>query len=282
MKKLENELISRSIKLRMRGYSFGEISSIMGFVKSTLYAYLKNIPLSPKQKECIEDRRKEKCNKKPNPRKDKCLPGREIIKPGSWSNDLVHIVAHFMFDGMVTEDGCIYYSKDKYQIDHMKRLLAKVFKAKPRVEKRDNGVYGLVFYHVELADYIKNRKEKLLSYLNNGAPKSSKRIFLRSFFDDEGGVFYKNDKRRVRGYQKSRLILGQIKDLMFSFGIEGRINNKGNNIEISGRYNLVRFAKEINFSPQIYMNPKRKNSIWKKRISKRRILALLLKAYHNN
>lgn len=255
---------------------------MIGVAKSTVHPYLRDIFLNTKQKQEVELRRKEKCNKRPNSRKGKCLPGREIIKPKFWSDDLVHIVAHFMFDGMVTKDRCVYFSKDKYQIEHMRKLLCKIFKANPRVEKRDNGVYGIAVYHVELADYIKNRKEKLLSYLNNGASDSSKSIFLKAFFDDEGSVFYKNDKRRVRGYQKSRVILEQIKKLMDDFGIEGKINNKGNNIEISGRDNLVKFSREINFSSRIYINPDRKNSIWKKKISKRKILALLLKAYHNN
>lgn len=261
------------------GYSFGEISTTMRLAKSTIHSYLKNIVLSREQRRDIEARVRERNKIRVNPRKNKCLPGREIIKPKQWFSESVHIVAHYMFDGRVDADSCIYYSKDKYQINHMKRLLWKVFKARPDIKLRDNGVYGLTYYHVELADYIKSHKYELLSYLNNGASKLEKRIFLKAFFDDEGCVFYKGDKRRVRGYQKSGLILGEIKDLLNIFGIESRINNKATNIEISGKRNLMRFSKEINFSPKIYINPKRKNGIWKEKISKKKILDLLLKSY---
>lgn len=279
MNKLKIKLINKSRKLRMEGYSLGEISFATGVAKSTLYGHLEDISLNPEQIRGIEIRKRERNKNRANPRKGKCLPGREIIKPNSWSDDLVHIVAHFMFDGRVSDDCCIYYSKNKYQIDHMKHLLFKIFKAKAKIQPRDNGVYGLSFYHVEFANYIKNHKENLPNYLNNGAFKSKKKIFLKTFFDDEGCVSYKGDKRRVRGYQKSRLILEQIRDLLKNFGIESRINKEFTCIEISGQRNLKKFSKEINFSPRIYINPERKNGVWKERISKRKILDLLLKSY---
>jgi hypothetical protein len=279
MNKLESKLINKCRKLRMQGYSFGEISSIVGFAKSSLHTHLKDILLDNKQIKNIESRRKEKCRNKPNTRKGKCLPGREIIIPQQWSVDLVHIIAHFMFDGRVDNECCIYYSKDKYQIEHMNRLLYEQFKIKPKIQLRDNGVYGLVCYHVELANYISNHKEKLFGYLDNGASKTSKREFLRAFFDDEGNVFYKGDKRRVRGYQKSDLILNQIKNLLSEFSIKSKIDKYARGIEISGQRNLKVFSKEINFSPKIYINPNRRNGIWKQKISKRDILNLALMSY---
>lgn len=279
MKKLEVKRVEECRNLRLRGYSFGEISATTCIAKSTIHPYLENIALSQEQKRNIAARVAKKNRAKINPRKNKCLPGREIIKPKPWFNGLVHVVAHYMFDGRVDADSCIYYSKDKYQINHMKKLLWKVFKARPYIKLRGNGVYGLTYYHVELANYIKIRKGELLTYLNNGASKLDKRIFLRAFFDDEGCVFYKGDKRRVRGYQKSSSTLREIRNLLSFFGIESKINNKGTNIEISRKENLLKFSKEINFSPKIYINPKRKNGIWKKKISKKKILDLLLDSY---
>ena len=281
MKKLDTRLIKRCRRLRMRGYSLGEISYAINLAKSTLYSYVKDIYLRPEQRECIEMRRKERSKSRYNPRKGKCLPGREIMKPKSWSNDLVHIVAHFMFDGRVDEDGCIYYSKDKYQINHMNRLLHKLFKAKPKTKEQNRGVYRLVFYHVELAKYLKKCMHEIFAYLNNGVSQAEKKIFLRAFFDDEGNVFFKDDKRRIRGYQKSAYLLDFVRKLLGDFGISAIVNKDKTNIEITGYGNLRRFSQEINFSSQIYINPQRKNSIWKKKISKRSILDLLLKAYRN-
>lgn len=272
-------IIDECRKLRKKGISIGEIARSLNAPKTTVYGYVKDILITVEQKKKIEERRKLLASSRPNPRKGKCIPGREIIKPNPWSDELIHIVAHFMFDGRVSDDGCIYYSKDKYQINHMRELLFKIFRIKPKIHPRDNSVYGLAFYHVEFANYIKNRKDNLFSYLNNGASKSEKKTFLKAFFDDEGSVYYKDDKRRVRGYQNSRLILEQIKKILRSFGIESKINKEGINVEVSGRMNLIRFSKEINFSSKIYINPKRKNGIWKKRISKREILGLLLSSY---
>lgn len=279
MKKIERELINESRKLRRQGNSIGEISLATVLAKSTVYSYTKDIFLNARLRKNIELRRKEKNKAVVNPMKGKCLPGREIIMPILWSEDLVHIIAHFMFDGRVDEDGCFYYSKDKYQIEHMQKLLDSMFKASPKIKLRDNGVYGLVFYHVELTDYLKSRKEEIFSYLNNGTPKAYKREFLRAFFDDEGCVFYKGNTRRVRGYQKSNLILKQIIDLLSEFGIKSKLDKCANGVEISGKENLEKFSREINFSPEIYINPNRKNGIWKERISKRNILDLALSSY---
>ncbi|MBC8436462.1 MAG: LAGLIDADG family homing endonuclease [Candidatus Omnitrophica bacterium] len=282
MKKLETTLVKQCLELRQKGYSLSEISLFTKVPKTTLYSYVKDIQLSFEQINKIETRRKEKNKNKINPRKGRCLSGREIAIPKSWSGDLVHIVAHFMFDGRISSDGCIYYSKDRYQIIHMKCLLGKIFHVRPKIQLRDNNVYGVVFYHVEFAHFIKKCRDEIFGYLNNGSPVSCKRVFLQAFFDDEGNVFYAGDKKRVRGYQKSGIILQEIKNLLYNFGIDSKINKDGTNIEISGQHNLIRFAKAINFSAKIYLNPLRKNSIWKKKISKRKILSLLLDSYRNN
>jgi hypothetical protein len=279
MRKLKAQLIAKCNELRLRGHSLSEISSILNIPKTTVYGHVRNITLTPKQQKEIKIRQIEKCRNKPNLRKGKCLAGREIIRPKSWSKDLVHIVAHFMFDGRVTRDSCIYYNSNRYQIIHMRNMVHKIFKVKPKIKLRDNGVYGLLFYHIELAHYIKSQKEAIFDYLRNGACKLEKRIFLQSFFDDEGNVYYKNDKRRVRGYQNSSIILEVIKDLLNNFGIKSRINKKCTEIEISGKKNLLKFAQKINFSPRIYINSSRKNGIWKREISKRKILDLLLRSY---
>jgi len=279
MKELKTNLISRCRKLRRRGCSLGEISLATGIPKTTVYGHVKDIFLTPRQIKDIEIRNREMNHNRVNPRKGRCLPGREITVPKRWSDNLVHAVAHLMFDGRIGTDGCLYYSKDIYQIEHMRHLLANLFHITPKVQLRDNGVYGVVFYHVEFANYMRQRRDSVFDYIGNGAADSSKRVFLQAFFDDEGNVYFKGDKRRVRGYQQSPERLKLIQNLLLSFGIKGKINKAATYIEIAGKGNLENFSKEINFSPKIYLNPKRKNSIWGKAISKRDILRLLLRSY---
>jgi len=276
------KLISRCRDLRSKGFSLGEIASLTKAPKTTVYDYVKDVILTDEQREQVENRRKEQVMAKPNPRKGKCIPGRGILRPSFWSKDLVHIIAHFMFDGSIWKCGCRYYSKDKFQITHVKDLVKKLFGINPLHEVRKDGIEVLSFYNVELADYVKEKKKEIFHYIGNGASKGEKRRFLQTFFDDEGNIYYKKkNQRRVRGYQKSYLILKGIKELLEDFGICGRINNTESEIEITGRDNLVKFCNEINFSSGIYMNPHRKNSIWKEKIEKRKILELALKSYKN-
>jgi len=249
--------------------------------KTTVYGYIKDVALTNEQKDKIKQKRRLQLKGRPSPRKGKCVAGRNVHKPASWSNELVHIVAHFMFDGRIAKEGCLYYSKNESQLAHLKDLVDKVFKIKPRYQIRDNGVKALSYYYVDLADYIRNKKEEIFDYLKNGAPKEQKRTFLQAFFDDEGSIHFKKDKRRVRGYQKSLLILQEINNILENFRVQSTINKYGNEIEITGKENLIRFADEINFSPKIYINPYRKNGIWKKRIEKRKILELAIKSYIN-
>lgn len=269
----------RCRNLRLKGFSLGEIVSLTHLPKTTAYDYIKDIILSKRQRAQIEFSKKQKIKNRPNTRKGRCTPGRSIFRPTSWSNELIHIVAHFMFDGRVEKDGCRYYSKDEYQVKHVKELAHTLLGITPLYKLRDDGVKVLSFHNVELADYVRYKKREMLNYVKNGASKNQKRTFLRAFFDDEGNVYYNKDTRRVRGYQKSYLILDLVKRLLEEFGIFGRINKHNTEIEISKKDNLIKFAKEINFSHRIYINPMRKNSIWKRRIEKRKILELAISSY---
>ncbi|MFH1593445.1 MAG: hypothetical protein ABID09_01950 [Candidatus Omnitrophota bacterium] len=87
--------------------------------------------------------------------------------------------------------------------------------------------------------------------------------------------------RRVRGYQDSTRVLNIIKNILSEFAIECKVYSAIKGIEITGKDNLLNFVKEINFSPYIYLNPNRKNSIWKKDISKREVLNLAIASYKN-
>jgi intein/homing endonuclease len=276
-------MISECRRLREGGFSIGEIARILHIPKTTVYGYVKDILLTDEQKGGIEERRKLFVSDRPSPRKGKCIPGREILKPKTWSKDLMHVVAHFMFDGRIENHACAYYSSSKYQIEHLRKLVNKIFKAESTLRRRNNNTFVLSFYNIELVNYIKQKINEIFKYLDNEASREEKRIFLQTFFDDEGNIFYnKDDKRRVRGYQKSYQLLQKIQKFLEEFNISSRISKDRNEIEISGRRNLMTFANEINFSPGIYINPFRKNSIWRKKIQKREILKLALSSYKNS
>ena len=60
-----------------------------------------------------------------------------------------------------------------------------------------------------------------------------------------------------------------------------KVIEKYSEIVISRREDMFRFQKEINFSKGIFLNPKRKNSIWKKNLEKRQLLNHVLTSYQN-
>jgi hypothetical protein len=102
---------------------------------------------------------------------------------------------------------------------------------------------------------------------------SLQREFIRAFFDDEGCIDYrtKRNTRQIRGYQKNVEVLQLIQELLTHTGIVAHLALP-NEVVISGKENLMRFQKEIGFSPGIYINGNRSNSIWKESLEKRELL----------
>lgn len=266
--------------LREQGFSLNSIMAKTRLPKSTVYGYMEGIELTQDQKNEILRRRKELLRNRTNPRKGTCSPGRNINKPLGWDPKVINVVAHFMFDGHVRKSGCTYYNRSKSQIERLKRLINQIFGIKPILRTRADGVIVMAFHNVEFAAYIKEKISETFSYLKAKATKAEKRAFLKAFFDDEGNIYYNhNDKRRVRGYQKSREILEKIAHLLEEFGIKARIDMHSKAVEITARENLVAFAREINFSPLICVNPNRKNTIWQEEIEKREILRMAVSSY---
>ena len=141
------------------------------------------------------------------------------------------------------------------------------------------GVKRISYFNVALSIYFKQKANELLKNIETFS-KSLKKEMLKAFFDDEGCIDFrkKRNLRRVRGYQKDMKILLLIKKLLANFGIASNIH-RPNEVVITGKENLKRFQKEINFSPGVYINGNRSNSIWKKSLEKRDILDLAIKSF---
>jgi len=76
----------------------------------------------------------------------------------------------------------------------------------------------------------------------------------------------------IRGYQKDLHILILVQRLLAQRGIAAQVKQP-NEVVISGKENLRKFQKEINFSPGVRINGRRSNSIWKQSLEKRELLA---------
>lgn len=96
--------------LRRKGFTLGEIIKTTNLPKTTVFDHIRDIPLSVELKERIIRENIQRLNKfRPN-KKGKCISGRVVPKPIGWTNELVFLVAHFMFDGEIRYCGCIYHN----------------------------------------------------------------------------------------------------------------------------------------------------------------------------
>jgi len=283
MRKTAPLLIQKCRILRKKGFTLREISKLTNIPFTTIYGHVSNVPFSLKLVENIKLKQIENTKRlirfNIETRKGKCIPGRIVPKPKKWSSDLIYLVAHFMFDGEITAHSCIYNNRSEALIDGVRSTMKKVFNLEPHTYlNKETGVHRISYYYVELAIYTQKKSKELLKYIRKGN-KREKMIFLKAFFDDEGCAGLWGRKRLVRGYQKDLKILELIQKLLKDFTIENKIDKKYKEIVISRKENLVKFQSIINFSKGVYINPDRKNSIWKRKLEKREILSKLISSY---
>ncbi len=279
MQKTSQTLIDKCRSLRERGFSLKEIISATNLPKTTIFGHVSDIILSPEMKKRIHQSQTKKTIARNSARKGKCWKGREINFPKEWSNDLLFLTAHFIFDGAINYKDCVYQNRSEALILRMEKLMNKVFGLNSyRYFFQDTGVFRVAYYNVELSNYFKSKASWLMATIKD-ASTSEKRIFLQAFFDDEGCAHWRKSKRIVRGFQKDLKILELVEQLLKDFNIQSTIDKKYKEIIISKKENLIKFQKEINFSPGIFINPNRKNSIWKQKLEKRHILLEMINSY---
>lgn len=264
--------------LRIKGYTLGEISGITKRPKTTVYFHVKRIPQTYKLLEKIKNIRAKSIRGK-GPQKGKSLLGYKYKKFNKWSPSLVNLVAHMLFDGSIKRGGIIYYNRSGPLIKNFKNKMTLIYNGEPRMYN-NNGVTRLVYNNVELGEVFKNKSLDLLKEIKR-LPRNCQREFLRAFFDDEGSVDLRLNsmKRRIKGYQHNIKILNLVHALLNNFTISSYVDERFNEIIITRRENIKKFAKEINFARGLRVNGQRSNSVWKKSLEKRKILANLLASY---
>ena len=279
MLKLSSKLINKCRSLRSKGLSLDQIVQKTNIPRTTIYKYIKDIPLSNSVKKRIIEKHIKRITAFNKARKGRAL--RSIPQPKEWTDELILAVSHFMFDGYVSYSKCEYQNRNKYLINRVRYSVEKIFRLDPHDRfYKDTGVHRIGYYNVELSKFILSKTKELRAFIKTASLKQ-KRIFLRSFFDDEGCVYFWHNNRKIRGYQKNIKILELIKKLLNDFNIVSRIDRKYGEIIISKKENIIKFRDSINFSKGIYINPDRKNSIWKRKLEKREILEKVINSYRN-
>lgn len=268
----------KCITLRKNDLSIIEIAKITGKSKSSIYPYIKNIPLSLKKQKQITEAAGEHIRQFSLARKGKSV--RSFITFKQWTPETVLLVAHFLFDGSLMRTQCSYNSRSLVLLRRVEELMKSVYIYEPKkyVNKK-TGVWRVSYHNVALGAYLQEKAQELVNFIVF-SPKNLQKEFLRAFFDDEGCMDFRPAKnhRRVRGYQKNVSTLFLVQKLLRNFSIDSHIEMP-NEIVISGKENLLKFQEEINFSPGVRINGKRPNSLWKKSFEKRKLLHMATQSY---
>jgi len=250
-----------------------------GKPKTSIYFHIKDIPLSAERVQAARKISGDHIRQYALARKGKS--NRTFNRFGAWTPPLVLLVAHFIFDGEINvRRGCFYNNRSIALIQRVEHLMEEVYAFPPaRYVNRITGVHRISFFNVALGAYMFNKSRELLEQIA-GMPETHKREFLRAFFDDEGCMTFTRKKRLIRGYQKDISILFLVQCLLSDLTIASTICMP-NEISISGKDNLLRFQKEINFSKGVRINGNRSNSIWKESLEKRELLERAIKSFKN-
>ena len=265
--------------MRKDGFTLTEIRNKTGLCKTTIFHHIKLISKSSGLKKKLKAISRAAQKRVAESRRGKSIKNYTFKKPEKWDPDFISLTSHFLFDGAITRSSCLYYNRNKVLIDNIIIQMKNILDISDhKTYQDDNGVTRLAYHNVELVVFLRNKTTELLNYILS-ASKVEKIAFLRSFFDDEGSVDFRRAIRRVRGYQHDNKILFIIQKLLKDFHIVSKVDTRFHEIVIGRRENLSMFAKEINFSKGVKINGERSNSVWKKSLEKRIILANLLASY---
>jgi len=266
------------LDLRKAGHTLTEIVKITGRPKTSIYFHINSIPLSEEKIRLIRIASGIRARNIALSRRGKSE--RQFRRFNKWSSNTVSLLGHLIFDGSIIRTSCIYNNRNISLINKVENSMKNIYDHKPkRWINNETGVSRISYHNVALGTYLQEKSKELL---NNICSLSIglKKEFLKAFFNDEGCIDFrpKRNLRQIRGYQKDKSILFLIQKLLCDFGIESRVVNP-NEIVISGKENLQKFQKRIGFSPGVYINGNRSNSIWKKSLEKKVLLNEAIKSF---
>ncbi len=274
------EFKEKCVELRKQGLSLNEIVHLTGRAKTSIYFHIRKINLSHERQQQIKEARYLRIARFAVERKGKSE--KNFKRFNKWDKSTVSLLSHLMFDGSITTSSCIYNNRNQSLLDNVEKCMSLIYDFAPKKWTNSlTGVNRISYHNVALTKYLKDKSIVLLKEIYD-LPVPLKKEFVKAFFDDEGCIDFrpKRNRRQVRGYQKNIPILIIIQTLLGDLEINSRVI-KPNEVVISGRENLRKFQKGINFSNGVYINGNRSNSIWKKSLEKRGILDQAIASFKN-
>ncbi|CAN5712741.1 hypothetical protein BH11PAT2_BH11PAT2_08900 [soil metagenome] len=268
---MSTTLKEQCVNLRKQGYTLPEIVERTGRPKSTVYFHIRNLPLSPERKDLAKKAASARIRSYASSRKGKSSRGFQEFN--TWTSELVLLVAHLIFDGELSVRGCNYNNRSNALIERVKSVMKKLYEFEPKIYLNPKtGVTKISYNNVALGAYMQRKANELLREVPT-MPREYTCEFLRAFFDDEGSMDFRplQNKRRIRGYQKDIEILAIVQSLLAGVDISSQIVLP-NEVQITGKSELLKFQAVINFSPGVRINGNRTNSLWEEPLEKRELL----------
>jgi hypothetical protein len=280
MTRYSAETIMKIKRLRKEGGTLTEIVAESGLPKGSVFEYIKDIPKSDYLKEKLARLRTEHHTSIAGRLRGKSKKNWSFVQPATWSPQFVNVMAHFIFDGTMNRTSFTYNNRSLALIDQVMAVMKELLDVVDFKFYRDqkSGVMRVAYFNVELATFLNEKAAALLDYIPHGS-REEKIAFLKAFYDDEGSVAFKGNKKSVKGYQHSVPILELVQKLLAELSMYSRIDAKFFEIIISRRVDIIRFAQLVNFSEGLCVNGQRSNSIWKESLEKREILRRLIADY---
>jgi len=245
--------------------------------RTSVYFHIRNTPLKEARKRLVREQTSRRVTAFNKSRRGKSFLNRHPIYFEYWNPAKAGLIGHLLFDGEITQRSCVYTNRNKVLLLQVEKAMRSIYPFPPK-RATWNGVSKIFYHNVELAKYLKAKARLLLLEIRN-QPISVQTAFLKSFFDDEGSVYFMRRRKAVRGYQHNLTILKLVKELLSIQNIEAKICSQGKEILISRKNDLKKFKERINFSRGVSINGKRKNSYWKQDLEKRSILRNLIESY---
>lgn len=272
---MEKTFKQTCIELRLKDHTLNEIMALTGRSKTSIYVHIRKIPLSDRKRKQISENSRKLALKVADARRGIALrPFKPFL---DWTPQTVLLTAHLMFDGRLAKT-CEYNNRNMALINRVEGLMRPVYDFPPKRSRYAlTGVNRISYHNVAMANFFKIKSNELILSINSMSVECQ-REFIRAFFDDEGCMDARLNKRMVRGYQKDRQVLIVIKDVLKHFSIEAKLQGR-NEVVINGKDNLIKFRDQINFSKGVRINPNRTNSLWKKNLEKRKLLDMAIASF---
>ncbi len=257
LKKIEVEQIKKIKNYRRSGYSYNEISRLLGISVGAIYKYSSIVKVSKDGKE----RLKNNITTTQNKFVEKFAKRKQVHLPSLITPELVRIIGHCFFDGSVSLDSISYSNVSTDLIKQFIQDMEHVFGIQPSSiisYHKKSTCYQLWYHYKSVSEYIRTfaKNYSTSSKECNLLPKSffnkygvDAHIFLRTFWEDEGSVKANGD---VTAKTKREIIAKQLQSLHNMLDIKTRLyyDKKNDAYEIyicRSHENLTKFINLIGF-----------------------------------